>query len=458
MCSTVPTPAPTSNTCDSFYSNLDCWGKSLGGSCIIPAQSATVPSVAGTCLNSGTLSSGKYNCTCSSSTPTTIPAGWTNKYCPGNSGVEAICDIAVPPVCSATGCHPGQCTGSFGYAHCINNTVTPIPSPACILDKWDCGNNGVWHCESSGGSLTWVLKQGCGADICVKAVDGSSASCQSPGTCNGSSTDTNCKGLDPSAPCGAGKSDGSYICTSKDTGTTGLNCSCTTPIATPTVTCTITQQCAQGCAQYGENAVCSGGNCVCATATPTPQGGCVIGSCCSNGHTCIAVSNYANACGGSVCGSVPTATPTINPGVTARPTTAAGCDSSKYNMSGYDSATKIWLHFDDEYTAKCICTGSTTGTAYHYVCTSGYWACGDGSKVVQVCTPTPTSVICKTAVGKEYTLNDYSIWRSEYVEGSYGTVSKDTWQSDFDCDGKVTLNDYSIWRQNYINAINGVTL
>jgi hypothetical protein len=59
--------------------------------------------------------------------------------------------------------------------------------------------------------------------------------------------------------------------------------------------------------------------------------------------------------------------------------------------------------------------------------------------------------VCPAIVGKTFTLNDYSIWRGEFINGT-------TLQSDYDCDGKVTLNDYSIWRQNYINAINGVTL
>lgn len=51
------------------------------------------------------------------------------------------------------------------------------------------------------------------------------------------------------------------------------------------------------------------------------------------------------------------------------------------------------------------------------------------------------------------TLNDASIWRSEFVAGEMGSVNKTTWQADFDCDSKITLNDFSIWRSNYINYL-----
>jgi len=50
-------------------------------------------------------------------------------------------------------------------------------------------------------------------------------------------------------------------------------------------------------------------------------------------------------------------------------------------------------------------------------------------------------------------LNDFSIWRSEFIAGELGTVGKVYWASDFDCDGKVTLNDFSIWRANFIKGL-----
>jgi len=51
------------------------------------------------------------------------------------------------------------------------------------------------------------------------------------------------------------------------------------------------------------------------------------------------------------------------------------------------------------------------------------------------------------------TLNDYSIWRSEFISGSLGTGVKIDWRADFDCDGKVTLNDFSIWRENFVKSL-----
>ncbi len=65
---------------------------------------------------------------------------------------------------------------------------------------------------------------------------------------------------------------------------------------------------------------------------------------------------------------------------------------------------------------------------------------------------TVCSAICKVKIGP-YTLNDFSIWRSEFIDGAYGTETRSTWSSDFDCDGKVTLNDFSIWRINFINGL-----
>lgn len=358
MCSTVPTLTPTSTNCwldgISCLNGVDC-NRCCNGSYFAYNSRGVIVYYCGNKLDP---------------TPTVVPSGWTGKYCPGNSGVEAICDIGVPPSCSATGCHPGQCTGSLGYAHCINNEVTVVPTSAsCTLGKWDCGNNGVYHCESSGGVLTNVLKQGCGTKVCVKATDGSSATCLVPtatptirptatptgvGACSGALTDASCKGLDPGAPCGAGRVDSSYICTTSSTvvATSGLNCTCTST----------------------EKWVC------CKTST----GLYVLESACSDTETLTNLS--ASKCVNPT--AVPT-TPrtTTNPTSTPKPTTK------------------------------------------------------------------PTDVVCKISVGKVYSLNDFSIWRSEYVAGSYGSVTRSTWNSDFDCDGKVTLNDFSIWRTNYIKSL-----
>lgn len=375
--SAKPTAVPTACTCvgGKWTGTVALCGHSLGYACTATCVAATCNSE---CITNG-ATSGSCNssnqCMCSTvptltPTSTVVPSGWTGKYCPGNSGVEAICDIGVPPSCSATGCHPGQCTGSLGYAHCINNEVTVVPTSAsCTLGKWDCGNNGVYHCESSGGVLTNVLKQGCGTKVCVKAADGSSATCLVPtatptirptatptgvGACSGALTDASCKGLDPGAPCGAGRVDSSYICTTSSTvvATSGLNCTCTST----------------------EKWVC------CKTST----GLYVLESACSDTETLTNLS--ASKCVNPT--AVPT-TPrtTTNPTSTPKPTTK------------------------------------------------------------------PTDVVCKISVGKVYSLNDFSIWRSEYVAGSYGSVTRSTWNSDFDCDGKVTLNDFSIWRTNYIKSL-----
>lgn len=50
-------------------------------------------------------------------------------------------------------------------------------------------------------------------------------------------------------------------------------------------------------------------------------------------------------------------------------------------------------------------------------------------------------------------LNDSSIWRSEFIGGGLGKITKNSWAADFDCNGKVTLNDASIWRENFVKSL-----
>jgi hypothetical protein len=64
-----------------------------------------------------------------------------------------------------------------------------------------------------------------------------------------------------------------------------------------------------------------------------------------------------------------------------------------------------------------------------------------------------TNNACTPFANRTANLNDFSIWRSDYIDGSYGTVARSTWNADFDCDNKVTLNDFSIWRVNFIKSL-----
>jgi len=50
-------------------------------------------------------------------------------------------------------------------------------------------------------------------------------------------------------------------------------------------------------------------------------------------------------------------------------------------------------------------------------------------------------------------LNDFSIWRGEFITGALGVTVKNSWRADFDCNGKVNLNDFSIWRDNFIKSL-----
>jgi len=46
-------------------------------------------------------------------------------------------------------------------------------------------------------------------------------------------------------------------------------------------------------------------------------------------------------------------------------------------------------------------------------------------------------------------LTDFEFWRSEmFDQGGYLGTIRNTWKSDFDCDGKVTVFDFEQWRKN----------
>lgn len=79
-------------------------------------------------------------------------------------------------------------------------------------------------------------------------------------------------------------------------------------------------------------------------------------------------------------------------------------------------------------------------------------------------TPTPNTCIqCSDLLeakskgdadcSEETNINDASVWRSEFIAGEFGIISKNDWRADFDCNGKVNLNDISIWRDNFINSL-----
>jgi len=225
---------------------------------------------------------------------------------------------------------------------------------------------------------------------------------------------------------------------------------------------------------------------------------------------------YDNSChsvaptGGFITvGGTPTSVPWIN----------NKCNPGLYN-GHLDSASGIWVNFNDEYTSECICGED----AYYYDAYYNYWYCGknphtglcrqqcpdpertnvlqdcvindeDGTSRDSMCTEVKVDTCggvtyCCPGAGGAWTtdmtncvgvggdvcmdifkgkgdadrslttdINDASIWRSEFIEGEYGTVSRDWkasnhWRADFDCDGKVTLNDISIWRDNFIKGLN----
>jgi hypothetical protein len=156
------------------------------------------------------------------------------------------------------------------------------------------------------------------------------------------------------------------------------------------------------------------------------------------------------------------------------------CPQINWRVRGSSSA---WKTVNLTHATSYTITGLSPATIYDIYIksykTSG-GACTDGSAACQfsntngsvnsanplwtistsgagLCTQCPND---PTAKGKgdadcngSTTINDASIWRSEFIAGGLGATSKSTWAADFDCDGKVTINDFSIWRANFTKSL-----
>jgi len=74
-----------------------------------------------------------------------------------------------------------------------------------------------------------------------------------------------------------------------------------------------------------------------------------------------------------------------------------------------------------------------------------------------LCTQCPNLPLAKSKADADCsgttTLNDISVWRSEFISSNLGILNKNNWRSDYNCDGKTNLIDASIWRVNFIRSL-----
>ncbi|HOY61377.1 MAG TPA: hypothetical protein PK045_02630, partial [Candidatus Woesebacteria bacterium] len=176
------------------------------------------------------------------------------------------------------------------------------------------------------------------------------------------------------------------------------------------------------------------------------QGDCCSGNVCWNGHC------YVSS------GPSPTPTTGTNP-----PNPPGGCSGSKpadkcESKTLFINAQCINNRWDwDEQ--SCNSAGRTESCGgKNYCCpsTGGAWTT-DMSKCPTTCTQCVGKPEAKSKGDADCSgvtnLNDFSIWRDEFITGALGVTAKNSWRADFDCNGKVSLNDFSIWRDNFIKSL-----
>ena len=354
-------------------------------------------------------------------------------------------------------CCSGVCSGVCMPAS--NPTTRPVatstPRPAPTSTPVPCKNNGsivssASQCCSnyayyiSGSGLTCLASQPTSTPNPCSVSNGKPSNCPcsynnqcSSGYCSGvcttpppsTATPTN----DPRQPCGSWRSDecstgsctGGNVCINNHA--TGSKCLCITPTATPT------NDPRQPCGSWRSDE-CSTGSC-------------------TGGNVCINNHSIDSKC---VC-IAPTVTPTKIPGggpivpiVTNPPGDDNMCPQAEACPHSETDLLRNCTPADADGTSKDTrCYADTVGTrgqcgGKEYCCPSagGAWTLD--------MTKCPATCKVKT---EAYTLNDFSIWRSEFITGDFGVTVNNTWNADFDCDGKVTLNDFSVWRTNFIKGL-----
>ncbi len=263
--------------------------------------------------------------------------------------------------------------------------------------------------------------------------------------------------------------------------------------ATPTATGPLKCYCEGNCADKicnwqsapgnGYTGYCSNTSC---QNIPTPRlpsptsavGGssCYCINACYTGATCAYTgympAPYVKCPTNSFCNSTnPTATPTTGGGGGTNPSptgsgAGSGCDGAiprdicdtnrlSINAQCVNNGWDYDVQLCDQAGRKETCGGRP------YCCPSagGQWttdmtACGGSGGACTQCAGHPDWKVKGDAdCSGTTTINDFSVWKSEYISGNFGTDTKNSWNADFNCDGKVTLNDGSIWTANFIKGL-----
>lgn len=527
VCKTIASPPNCSSTENECNNNANCGGvvptiKPAATNTPRPAATNTPkPAACGTlnetCCNGGSCNSGLY---CASSrtckpyvtsiptvAPTSVPAGWTGKYCGANG---SICTISLPPVCGLTTCNgiglvckgvygfakcdsvptptlagdcgqlynrhlacacnagiqctSGYCAGTPGTCKVLPPTSTPKPTNKCCCDAYG------MNCHTSAGSCDfgyWLNEK----SKCSTVIPTSTPKPTTNPTCIADGNETTMASKCCLRVMYRDPGDNTLVCGAKPT---------TKPTTFPACIATSGQYCANGsasCTDKGNSIVagsCAGTGFVCCksvtSATPTlacNSETCVL-SCGTNGKKATCGNN-----GICVCEVIPPLTPTpisnssgpVIPVVTDPPGNSSMCPEVEAcpNSSQKNLLQNCTPPDSDGTSNDILC--NTAGRkescgGKNYCCpsrgaawTSDMSKCITSNKCTQ-CAGKPNAK--KTGDGDcngKTDLNDASIWRVEFEEGELGTASKNTWKSDFDCDGKVTLNDISIWRENFRKSL-----
>jgi len=377
---------------------------------------------------------------------------------------QAACYANYAGCSNNASCCSGYCSGICMPAS--NPTTKPvatsIPVPSCRTEGQSCAN--ITCCNSQGLFCN-------SARICVKPAtptpnpcsvsSGKPSNCPcsynnqcSSGYCSGvcttppppTATPTN----DPRQPCGSWRTDdcstgsctGGQVCINNHS--IGSKCVCIAPTATPMPTCG-----KDGSYCDSNQPCCSGNTCTLNECYAMPTCG-KVGSYCDSNQPCCS----GNTCTLNECYVMPTNTPIpggpIVPIVTNPPGDDSMCPGAEACPHSETDLLRNCTPADADGTSKDTrCNADAVGTIGQ--CGGKEYCCptAGGAWTLDM-TNCPTTCKVKT---DPYTLNDFSIWRIENIEGSFGTVSRNTWNADFDCDGKVTLNDYSVWRSNYFNGL-----
>lgn len=496
MCKAAPTatPVPLKNNCNSGDSCVS----GTAGSC----SGGTTYGFPGVCQYS-VLGRGQDGICCTKTAPT--PA--YGDTCEGTKG-GTCWDLDARKMGECTQWVPGNYVDCFqsggGYYGCCkkvgsNPTATPKPMPCCCNPGGVYGNDCFWsehvgECYKTGLSYTGRM-----ANI---QTDTSKCSGTNPNptaipTSNTrppiTATPTTGTCANNYATCGNGATRccsgdfeckstyGGYFCIPKP-GTTGNPTQCTngaTKCQSEIANISYEYKCTNG--SWVKDKRCDGacnGN-VCASFTKCNEGEtkcnnttkvfekCVKVRSAATGYTTNWQGTYCeNGCNSSGCLSASPTGSHTNPSPTNKAGAGSGCDGAiprdicdanklSINAQCVNNSWDYDKQLCDQTGRKETCGGRP------YCCPSagGQWttdmtACGGSGGACTQCAGHPDWKVKGDAdCSGTTTINDFSVWKSEYISGNFGTETKNSWNADFNCDGKVTLNDGSIWTANFIKGL-----